>query len=221
MTNELQAIRDKIVFPLTIQDNLIIDAKGQIWCETDSEESAHLIAFALNGLQEKGEEESRLCVHCGSGNTYVESDTCYSDGADEPNTSNHIELFHYLACNDCGDHTLIPSIEPKEEKEQVTHITRIRGKDSLLYEVEDGTELPSAIPTKKQSVESEELWISVEKDSDSDGTYLAYIEKTEECKAVNYYQRTVENRMNKWVLHEGERLLFWMPLPKPPRKEYA
>jgi hypothetical protein len=59
-------------------------------------------------------------------------------------------------------------------------------------------------------------WTPADKDSDYDGTYLGYIEKHEVCGAINYYQRTVFNIQNKWVLNEGERLLYWMPLPPAP-----
>jgi hypothetical protein len=61
-------------------------------------------------------------------------------------------------------------------------------------------------------------WQPASKDADYDGTYLAYIEKLEECKAINHYQRTVFNRMNKWILEEGETLLYWMELPAAPAK---
>jgi hypothetical protein len=47
----------------------------------------------------------RDCIHCGSTNTLVEEDTCYSDGAEESNCSNHLVSFTYLYCNDCGDTT--------------------------------------------------------------------------------------------------------------------
>lgn len=60
------------------------------------------------------------------------------------------------------------------------------------------------------------MWNPASKDSDYDGTYLGYIEKLEECKAINRYQRTIHNRLNKWVLEEGETLLYWMELPPVP-----
>lgn len=60
------------------------------------------------------------------------------------------------------------------------------------------------------------IWRPISKEADYDGTYLAYIEKHEECGAINYYQRTVENRSNRWILNEGEKLLYWMELPPSP-----
>jgi hypothetical protein len=59
-------------------------------------------------------------------------------------------------------------------------------------------------------------WVRAETDTESDGIYLGHISKLEVCGVTNTYQRTVTNRMNKWVLEEGETLTHWMPLPKPP-----
>jgi hypothetical protein len=61
-----------------------------------------------------------------------------------------------------------------------------------------------------------ESWISVKEDTKYDGTYLGFIEKHEVCGVINYYQRTVTNRKNKWVLEEGESLLFWQKLGANP-----
>lgn len=46
-----------------------------------------------------------MCVHCGSRNTRLEDDLVYDDGADEPNTSNHLVTVYYYVCKDCGDIT--------------------------------------------------------------------------------------------------------------------
>jgi hypothetical protein len=59
-------------------------------------------------------------------------------------------------------------------------------------------------------------WVRAETDTESDGIYLGHISKLEVCGVTNTYQRTVTNRMNKWVLEEGETLTHWMPLPKSP-----
>jgi hypothetical protein len=60
-------------------------------------------------------------------------------------------------------------------------------------------------------------WIPAEKDSEYDGVYIGYIEKHETCGAINHYQRTVSNQKNQWLLEGGEKLLYWMPLPPPPK----
>ena len=87
------------------------------------------------------------------------------------------------------------------------HIPYFEGRNSSVVMKSD------VIAAMLEYASKEDEWISANRDADYDGQYLGYIEKLEECKAINYYQRVVTNQMNKWVLNEGETLIAWKPLP--------
>lgn len=62
-------------------------------------------------------------------------------------------------------------------------------------------------------------WESVNKEAAHDGSYLGHISKLEVCGAINTYQRVIINKMNKWILEEGEILTHWRKLPEPPNHQ--
>jgi len=46
-----------------------------------------------------------MCKHCGYPYLIKHADDAYSDGSDEPNTTNCLESFDYYECEQCGDTT--------------------------------------------------------------------------------------------------------------------
>lgn len=56
-----------------------------------------------------------------------------------------------------------------------------------------------------------------------DGNYLCYINQPQECGNIWRYYKTVYREMGKWVLDEGEEVIYWtnkaFPIhisPEPP-----
>jgi hypothetical protein len=50
----------------------------------------------------------------------------------------------------------------------------------------------------------------------TDGNFLCYIERKEECGAIWKYFDVVKNTINTWMLKDGEKVIAWTYLPPPP-----
>jgi hypothetical protein len=64
------------------------------------------------------------CKHCGSRNTERQEEHFYSDGSDEPATSNRLELVKWFHCNDCGEDTHPAKMQPEVDVEELAQFVQ-------------------------------------------------------------------------------------------------